>query len=57
MKFGLFGGATAKGGGHDTPTGGARLGYSQSDDSHGYRQLIDGVVEAERLGFHSIFLV
>ncbi len=57
MKFGLFGGATAKGGGHDTPAGGARLGYSQSDDSHGYRQLIDGVVEAERLGFHSIFLV
>lgn len=57
MKFGLFGGATAKGGGHDTQAGGERLRFSHSDDSHGYGQLIDGVVEAERLGFHSIFLV
>jgi alkanesulfonate monooxygenase SsuD/methylene tetrahydromethanopterin reductase-like flavin-dependent oxidoreductase (luciferase family) len=57
MKFGLFGGATAKGGGHNAPEDGARLGYSRSDDSHGYGQLIDGVVQAERLGFHSIFLV
>jgi alkanesulfonate monooxygenase SsuD/methylene tetrahydromethanopterin reductase-like flavin-dependent oxidoreductase (luciferase family) len=57
VKFGLFGGATAKGGGHDPEAGGERLRFSQSDDSYGYGQLIDGVVEAERLGFHSIFLV
>lgn len=57
MKFGLFGGATAKGGGYDTKAGGERLQFSHSDDSHGYGRLIDGVVEAERLGFHSIFLV
>jgi alkanesulfonate monooxygenase SsuD/methylene tetrahydromethanopterin reductase-like flavin-dependent oxidoreductase (luciferase family) len=61
MEFGLFGGATAKVGGHgaapEAAGAGERLQFSQSDDSHGYRQLIDGVVEAERLGFHSIFLV
>jgi len=61
VKFGLFGGATAKMEGHGAApqaTGATeRLQFSQSDDSHGYRQLIDGVVEAERLGFHSIFLV
>lgn len=57
MKFGLFGGATAKGSSHDAEIGGERLQFSHSDDSHGYGQLIDGVVEAERLGFHSIFLV
>jgi len=57
VKFGLFGGATAKGGGYGTKAGGERLQFSHSDDSHGYGQLIDGVVEAERLGFHSIFLV
>lgn len=57
MKFGLFGGATAKGGSHGGAASGERLRFSHSDDSHGYRQLIDGVVEAERLGFHSIFLV
>jgi len=56
VKFGLFGGATAKGGDHGAGAG-ERLRFSQSDDSHGYRQLIDGVVAAERLGFHSIFLV
>jgi alkanesulfonate monooxygenase SsuD/methylene tetrahydromethanopterin reductase-like flavin-dependent oxidoreductase (luciferase family) len=60
MKFGLFGGAAAKTGGHGAAsdaTRGERLRFSQSDDSHGYNQLIDGVVAAERLGFHSIFLV
>jgi len=57
VKFGLFGGATAKGGGHAAPDAGERLRFSHSDDSHGYGQLIDGVVEAESLGFHSIFLV
>lgn len=57
MKFGLFGGATAKGSAKDAQGSGERLRFSQSDDSHGYHQLIDGVVEAERLGFHSVFLV
>jgi alkanesulfonate monooxygenase SsuD/methylene tetrahydromethanopterin reductase-like flavin-dependent oxidoreductase (luciferase family) len=60
LKFGLFGGATAKVGHGTAPQsagGGERLQFSQSDDSHGYGQLIDGVIEAERLGFHSIFLV
>ena len=57
MKFGLFGGATAKSSGNGSESGGERLRASPSDDSHGYNQLIDGVVEAERLGFHSIFLV
>jgi len=58
VKFGLFGGATAKGGSHGAETeAGERLQFSDSDDSHGYHQLIDGVAEAERLGFHSIFLV
>lgn len=56
LKFGLFGGATAKTGG-STANAGERLRASPSDDSHGYNQLIDGVAEAERLGFHSIFLV
>jgi probable F420-dependent oxidoreductase len=44
MKFGLFGGARAARGG---PTG----------DSHGYGEFIAYVVEAERLGFRSVFLV
>jgi probable F420-dependent oxidoreductase len=46
MRFGLFGGARTK-----RPTG-VGLG-----DSHGYQGFIDYVVEAERLGFHSVFLV
>lgn len=46
MRFGLFGGAKAK--------GGAALG---AGDSHGYRDFIDYIVEAERLGFHSLFMV
>lgn len=62
MKFGLFGGAVAKTGTArhteaqpvDAPT---RQHVSISDDSHGYLQLIDSVVEAETLGFHSIFVV
>ncbi len=45
MQFGLFGGARTK----RTDTG--------SGDSHGYRGFIDYVVEAERLGFDSVFLV
>jgi alkanesulfonate monooxygenase SsuD/methylene tetrahydromethanopterin reductase-like flavin-dependent oxidoreductase (luciferase family) len=43
MKFGLFGGARARGG----PAG----------DSEGYHDFINYVVEAERLGFSSVFLV
>ena len=46
MRFGLFGGAKAK--------GGTALG---AGDSHGYRDFVDYVVEAERLGFHSSFMV
>ena len=59
MKFGLFGGAVAKTGTtHDAPASGpARLNVSISDDSHGYRQLIDAIVEAESLGYHSFFVV
>ncbi len=43
MKFGLFGGARARGG----PAG----------DSDGYHDFINYVVEAERVGFSSVFLV
>ncbi len=43
MRFGLFGGARARGG----PAG----------DSEGYHDFINYVVEAERLGFSSVFLV
>jgi alkanesulfonate monooxygenase SsuD/methylene tetrahydromethanopterin reductase-like flavin-dependent oxidoreductase (luciferase family) len=43
MKFGLFGGARARGG----PAG----------DSEGYHDFINYVVEAERFGFASVFLV
>jgi alkanesulfonate monooxygenase SsuD/methylene tetrahydromethanopterin reductase-like flavin-dependent oxidoreductase (luciferase family) len=46
MRFGLFGGAKAK--------RGTALG---AGDSHGYRDFIEYVVEAERLGFHSVFMV
>ena len=44
MKFGLFGGAVAKRG-------------SESMDSVGYRVFIDYVIEADRLGYHSLFVV
>src|SRR5271168_1939737 len=43
MKFGLFGGARAKGG----PSG----------DSSAYHDFVNYVVEAEKLGFSSVFLV
>jgi len=43
MKFGLFGGVRARGG----PAG----------DSDGYHHFINYVIEAERLGFSSVFLV
>ncbi|HEY1299530.1 MAG TPA: LLM class flavin-dependent oxidoreductase, partial [Stellaceae bacterium] len=43
MKFGLFGGARAKGG----PAG----------DSSAYHDFVNYVVEAEKLGFSSVFLV
>ena len=44
MRFGLFGGARSAG---DGPEG----------DSIGYQRYIDYVLEAEALGFHSVFLV
>ena len=44
MRFGLFGGARSRGGG---PQG----------DSTGYRDYIDYVHEAEKLGFGSVFIV
>ncbi len=50
MRFGLFGGARTKRG----PAGGSHAGLG---DSHSYRGFIDYVVEAERLGFSSVFLV
>ncbi|MBX6427011.1 MAG: LLM class flavin-dependent oxidoreductase [Variibacter sp.] len=43
MRFGLFGGATAKAG--------------EANDSQIYSEFIDYVVEAEELGFESVFLV
>src|SRR5271165_937094 len=43
MKFGLFGGARARGG----PAG----------DSDAYHQFVNYVIEAEKLGFSSVFLV
>ena len=44
MKFGLFGGAKSKGEG-------------AAGDSLGYRQYIDYVLAADRLGFHGVFVV
>jgi alkanesulfonate monooxygenase SsuD/methylene tetrahydromethanopterin reductase-like flavin-dependent oxidoreductase (luciferase family) len=44
MKFGLFGGAKSKGEG-------------VAGDSLGYRQYIDYVLAADRLGFHGVFVV
>ena len=44
MRFGLFGGATVKG-------------SDAGDSSRDYKAFIDYVVEAEALGFHSVFLV
>lgn len=44
LRFGLFGGAKAAGSGPDA-------------DSHGYRQFIDYVIDAEGLGFDSLFVV
>ena len=45
MKFGLFGGASAT----DQNT--------VTDSSKNYHHFIDYVCEAERLGFHSVFMV
>ena len=44
MRFGLFGGARSAGSGPD-------------GDSIGYQRYIDYVLEAEALGFHSVFVV
>lgn len=45
MRFGLFGGARTKRGTGDV------------SDSHGYQGFIDYITEADRLGFHSLFMV
>jgi alkanesulfonate monooxygenase SsuD/methylene tetrahydromethanopterin reductase-like flavin-dependent oxidoreductase (luciferase family) len=66
MKFGLFGGATAAAARSEDATEGfnerwrvtsERLPLAQSDDSHAYGKFVDAIIEAEALGFHSIFLV
>jgi alkanesulfonate monooxygenase SsuD/methylene tetrahydromethanopterin reductase-like flavin-dependent oxidoreductase (luciferase family) len=55
MKFGLFGGATAAAA--PSQAASERLLLDQPEDSHSYGAFIDAIVEAESLGFHSIFLV
>ena len=45
MKFGLFGGATARGS------------EIATDSGQDYRGYIDYICEAEKLGFHSVFMV
>ena len=45
MRFGLFGGART------------RRGTGDVSDSHGYQGFIDYIVEADRLGYHSLFIV
>ncbi len=45
MRFGLFGGARTKRGAGDV------------SDSHGYQGFIDYIMEADRLGYHSLFMV
>ena len=61
MKFGIFGGATARAAQPGAPPPEAasrpRFEVSYSDDSHGYREFVNSVVEAEAMGFHSLFLV
>ncbi len=61
MKFGIFGGATARGAQPGAPPPDAaqrpRIEASYSDDSHGYQEFVQSVVEAEAMGFHSLFLV
>jgi alkanesulfonate monooxygenase SsuD/methylene tetrahydromethanopterin reductase-like flavin-dependent oxidoreductase (luciferase family) len=61
MRFGLFGGArTSRGpggvGNGPGDTTGDSPGYSPGD-SHGYEGFIEYVTEADRLGFHSLFMV
>ena len=61
MKFGMFGGATARGQSPDAASrwaGGAdRYQMAVADDSHAYDRFVDAIVAAEALGYHSIFLV
>lgn len=59
MKFGLFSGATAaapsSAGTGQGPV--ERRLVEKSDDSHAFGEFVDGIIEAEALGFHSVFLV
>ena len=61
MKFGMFGGAAARGQRADAASrraGGAdRYRMARADDGHAYDRFVAAVQEAEALGFHSIFLV
>ena len=61
MKFGVFGGATARGQNADAASrwagGTHRYALAVSDDSHAYDKFVAAIQEAEALGYHSIFLV
>ena len=59
MKFGLFGGAVAArpSPGLDRAAPASRAAPRKSEDSHPFDDLIDTVVDAEALGFASVFLV
>jgi alkanesulfonate monooxygenase SsuD/methylene tetrahydromethanopterin reductase-like flavin-dependent oxidoreductase (luciferase family) len=65
VKFGLFGGATARSTARDAIQSSAerwreapsRAPAARSDDSQDYDTFVDAIVEAEGLGYHSIFLV
>jgi alkanesulfonate monooxygenase SsuD/methylene tetrahydromethanopterin reductase-like flavin-dependent oxidoreductase (luciferase family) len=59
MRFGLFGGATAPSPASESVSGSGmdRRPVAPSDDSHAYGDFVESVIQAEALGFHSIFLV
>ncbi len=61
MKFGMFGGATARGQSADAASRWAgaadRYKMAVSDDSHAYDEFVAAIQSAESMGYHSIFLV
>ena len=61
MKFGMFGGAAARGQRADAASrragGASRYRMARADDGHACDRFVAAVQEAEALGFHSIFLV